>query len=182
MELKEHWGCWCCFTSVWHQVAYSLKPCWARHGAGRNQTLWFSGPKTPISSHTWFYLQTIISKVFIRWHFSMENLHLFSNCEHEIWWIQRAARSVQVQNQVPGWRLKPWLGLQRAQPPNYRAVTPTISGTNRWSGEGGSHAHPPCRRRGEGSIFLPANRLLRIASLLDARQRRDPTSSFSNRK
>lgn len=52
---------------------------------GLNQTLWFSGPKTPINSHTCFYLQTIISKVFIHWHFSMENLHLFSNCEHEIW-------------------------------------------------------------------------------------------------
>lgn len=83
--VKRARGCWCCFTSVWHQVAYSLKPCWARHGAGLNQTLWFSGPKTPISSHTLFYLQTIISKVFMRWHFSMENLHLFSNCEHEIW-------------------------------------------------------------------------------------------------
>lgn len=82
---REQRGCRCCFTSLWHQVAYSLKLCCARQREGLNQTLWFSGPKTPINSHTCFYLQTIISKVFIHWHFSMENLHLFSNCEHEIW-------------------------------------------------------------------------------------------------
>lgn len=84
-RVKRARGCWCCFTSVWHQVAYSLKLCWARQKEGLNQTLWFSAPKAPINSHTCFNLQTIISKVFIHWLFSMENLHLLRNCEHKFW-------------------------------------------------------------------------------------------------
>lgn len=116
----------------------------------------FSGPKAPVSwqpptflpSHYLFFFYLVTW--FIQQHFQRKIC--FSSVTASMKFNKLGAvRSVQVQNQVPQWRPKLWLGLQRAQPPNERAMTSPSewqTGKERWED---LTNHPPGRRRGEVS-------------------------------